>query len=113
MIIQCTDILLHPYVSWFGKHRLPLSSTNLHTAGSVMYSTGSRLFPLHTSSLEFSYLLENDDSLLIMAVGGDVKHGSPVTGDDVVVNFGIFPDVQIMRLDSAHSRADRGRLGNS
>lgn len=60
-----------------------------------------------------SYLSENDDTLLVVFIGGDVKHGASITRHDGVLHFGVPPDVQVMGFDSPHGRAHCGGLGDS
>jgi len=48
------------------------------------------------------YLFEHDDSLLIVLVGGDIKHGSSISRDDVVFHLCVLSNVQIMSFDSAN-----------
>lgn len=66
-----------------------------------------------TAFPQTSYPFEDDDPLLVVFIGGDVKHGASITGHDVVLYFGIFPDVQVMGFDSTDSRSHCRRLGDS
>lgn len=52
---------------------------------------------------ETTYPFENDDSLLVVFVGCDVKHGASVTWHNGVLYFCIFPDVQIVGFDPSDS----------
>lgn len=51
---------------------------------------------------EAPYPFENDDPLLVVVVGGDVKHGASVPRHDGVLHLGVPPDVQVVGFDSAH-----------
>lgn len=59
------------------------------------------------------YPLENDDPLLVVFVGGDVKHGSSVPRYDRVLHLCVFPDVQVVSFDSTDCRPHRGRFRDS
>lgn len=60
-----------------------------------------------------AYPLEDDVALLVVFVGGDVKHGSAVARHDGVLHFGVLPDVQVVGFDPAHHGSQRRRLGDS
>lgn len=62
---------------------------------------------------EYPYPFEDDDALLVVFVGGDVKHGASVTGHNGVVYFSVFPNVQVMGFDSTNGRSHRRGLWDS
>ncbi len=80
---------------------------------SVVFCFSYEEFPVNVWDSLTSYPFENDDPLLVVFIGGDVKHGSSITWHNGVLHFGISPDVQVMSFDSTDSRSHCRGLGYS